>query len=444
MEESTFLAEQLALVAGHRFNDVLHSRSALTREGAIYLDKARILTRSGDFASAAIAAERAVAESPQSPDARALLGALHLEIGDAAAAAPQLAVAAQLAPKWAEVSRLCGEAAYRAGDMQTARTHLQKALVLRPDWPEASVRLGETLLKLGEFADGFRLIDSRFAAAGLVAPGPRWDGNAPLWDKSVLIVAEREIGDLVQFIRYADLLKKRGATVYVTCPGDLVTLLETVPGVHRAVPFGVGITPTDYVIPLLGLPLAFGTTLATVPANVPYLTADEGLAMAWNAYFTDQRPESRLRVGLVWADAGDPSPIPVRSVALADLAPLWAVKGVDWFAMQQGPQRAELPFNETPLTDISADLTSPGQIVAAIAALDLLIAVDTPAAHVAGAMNTPAWAMLSAACDWRWLGTGETTPWYPSVRCFRQQVAGEWESVARRIAAALTDVLAGA
>jgi tetratricopeptide (TPR) repeat protein len=417
---------------------------ALPREAAIAVSRAKALVRQGEFASAVTPAHQAVALAPQSAETRTLLGAIYLEIGDFAAAMSELAIAAQLAPQWAEVSRLCGEAAFRAGDLQTASSYLQYALSLQPNWPEAALRLGETMLKLGDYAEGFRLLEARFPAAGQPIPGPKWDGQAPLWDKTVLILAEREIGDLIQFARYADLLKKKGARVFVSCPDDLVSLLETVPGVHKAVPFSMGITPTDYVIPLLGLPLAFGTTLGTVPAVTPYMRAEESLLSVWKGYYSEQSPRARLRAGVIWADAGDPSPIPTRSLALADLAPLWKIPGIGWFALQQGPQHAELPCNETPLIDVSSDLTSPNQIVAAVGALDLLIAVDTPAVHVAGALNVPAWAPLAAACDWRWLGQGETTPWYPSVRCFRQEVPGEWEPVARRMANALAEVLAGA
>lgn len=445
MNDPTFLAEQLALVAGYRLDEPapVAGRPALSPEAAAALERARDRVRRGDLNAATEAAAVAVTAAPTSPDARALLGALYLETGDAAAAAPHLAAAAALAPNWAEASRLCGEAAFRAGDLNAARTHLQKALNLRPDWPSARERLGEVLLKAGDYAEGWPLLDARFAVAGLAPPAPRWDGVAPLWGKSVLIVPEREIGDLVQFIRYADLLKRKGATVYVVCPGDLVSILETVPGVYQAMPIGMAEPRTDYRIPLLGLPLAFGTTLGTVPAEVPYLTADEGLVASWTSHLARLSPGARLRVGVVWADAGDPGPLPVRSVPLADLLPLWDVADVAYFSLQQGPPAGELKYCDTPLKDVSAELNGPAAIVAAVAALDLLIAVDTPATHVAGALGKPAWALLATACDWRWLGNGETTPWYPTVRCFRQDAPDDWEPVARRVAGALVDVMRG-
>ncbi|HEX8325848.1 MAG TPA: tetratricopeptide repeat protein [Tepidisphaeraceae bacterium] len=445
MHDSTFLAEQLALVAGYRLDDAPGAhRPALTPAASAALNLARQHVGAGDYAAAAEMAARAVGLAPTSPDARALLGALYLELGDATAAAPQLAATVALAPNWAEASRLCGEAAFRANDMPAARTHLQKALSLRPNWPAAAERLGEVMLKAGDYAAGWPLLDARFALAGRPAPAPRWDGVAPLWGKSVLILPEREIGDLVQFIRYADLLNRRGAVVYVVCPGDLVSILEAVPGVDRAFPIGMAEPNADYRLPLLSLPLAFGTTLGTVPAGVPYMKADEGLLASWTEHFVALAPKARLRVGLIWGDAGDPSPVPVRSVPLAGLEPLWAVPDVAWFALQQGPPQQELSFCKTPLKDVSADLAGPAAIVAAVAALDLLIAVDTPATHVAGALGKPAWAMLAAACDWRWLAVGETTPWYPTVRCFRQDTPGGWEPVGRRVAAALADVMNGA
>lgn len=443
--DSNYYAAQLArAAAGPARDQAPQNPAALSREATVFFNRAKALVRTADFPAAAVAAHQAVALAPESVDARALLGGVYLELGDFSAAMAELAVATKLAPHWAEVSRLCGEAAFRAGDMKTARSYLQYALTLQPNWPEAALRLGETMLKLGDYAEGFRLLEARFPAAGQPVPAPAWDGHAPLWDKTVLIQAEREVGDLIQFVRYAEMLKQRGAIVYVSCPADLTTLLETVPGVYRAVPLEMGATPTDYVIPLLSLPKVFGTTLATVPAHTPYLHANDGLKQVWRDFYHRTSPRARMRVGVIWADAGDPSPVPVRSLALADLSPLWPIPDVAWFALQQGPPHRELSIARTPLVDISGDLTSPNQIVAAVAGLDLLIAVDTPATHVAGALSVPAWAPLAAACDWRWLGVGETTPWYPSVRCFRQEVPGEWDSVARRIAIALAEVLAGA
>ncbi|MGC4032024.1 MAG: hypothetical protein QM754_09885 [Tepidisphaeraceae bacterium] len=397
--DSTFLAEQLALVAGgYRLQDEppavatqpahptpAEYQARLSPTAAAELNRARECVRSGDLLEGRIAANRAVERSPDSPDARAMLGALLLETGDAAGALDHLHAAARLAPHWAAAARLCGEAAAAVNDLQSAREHFQRALGISPDWSVADFRLGETLIKAGDFTEGFERLEKRFAVYNQQPPAPAWDGEAPLWDKTVVIVPEREISDLVQFVRYADLLKKRGATVLVVCPADLKGIVESVPGVSKAVPQGMPLPAYDYIIPLLSLPRVFGTTLGTVPAEVPYIYTDDRFIQAWKTYLTALSPKARLRVGLVWADPGESTSVPVRSVPLIDLEPLWRVPDVAWFALQQGPPHAELAANRTPLVDLSGQLLGADAVVAAVGALDLLIGVDTPAVHVKGA-----------------------------------------------------------
>ena len=405
-------------------------------EAARLLALAKSHVQSGDLPAAADAAAEAVRLAPKSHEAHALLGAVRLELGELFAAFEHLRQAAELHPTGPSAWLLAGEAALQTGDLETARSHLTHGLTLRPDTPAAVARLGEVYLKAGDYAAGLTLFERRENQPAVPAV-PRWDGRADVSDRTVLVLAEREVSDLVQFVRYAGELQKKGAKVWVSCPEDLVGLIETVPGVARALPFEAPIPPADFQIPLLSLPAAFGTTRATVPADVPYLPVDPGLLADWEGRLGQYAPDHFRRVGLLWADAGDPSPARTRSAALADLEPLWRVPNVAWFGLQQGPPREELPFCATPLADLSAEMTSPADILAAVSAVDLLISVDTPALHAAGAAGRPAVGLLSTGCDWRWGATGDTTPWYPTVRLFRQERFGEWEPVARRVAEAL-------
>lgn len=255
---------------------------------------------------------------------------------------------------------------------------------------------------------------------------PRWHGE-PASGKTILIHAEQGFGDTLQFCRYVQLVAARGLRVIFECHPPLVTLMESLAGGKVSVVAMGEPLPSffDLQVPLMSLPLIFDTTLETIPETVPYLTPSRERLPHWQC----QIPEKdSLKIGLCWA--GKSYPDPGRSCPVELLAPLAETRGVSWYSLQTGWKDA-LPF---PMIDLTCHIRDFGDTAALISQLDLVITVDTAVAHLAGALGKPACLMLPYAPDWRWMLEREDSPWYPTMRLFRQQKAGDWESVIQRIA----------
>jgi hypothetical protein len=227
--------------------------------------------------------------------------------------------------------------------------------------------------------------------------------------------------------RYAALAAARGANVVVEVQPPLKSVLAGVDGVSEVVAEGDPLPPHDLRCPMLSLPLAFGTTLATIPNRVPYIAAAPERIAKWRALL----PSGKARIGLVWAGNRGHHNNRNRSIALERLLPLLAVPGIDWVALQteiDGPDRAVLDAHPD-ITNLGDALSDFGDTAAVMAALDLVVSVDTAAAHLAGAMAKPVWILLPFSPDWRWLTDRRDSPWYPTARLFRQRAAGDWSSV---------------
>ena len=371
-----------------------------------------------------------LAQSPHSAEALSLLGTIDLLNDQPRAALPRLAHAADLEPTWSEVRRLCGEAAYRTGQTDMAAMYFKAALKLKPNWPEVTTRLGEALLRMGELKEGWANYESRWQIPSYRKTAPpihvaMWDGSQPLPRKSIIVFAEQGLNEIFQFVRYAELLRKRGAKVIVTCPVDLRTLIETVPGVGRAIGFGEPLLPADYQVPMMSLPHLIGTVLGTIPAPVKYLTADSGIARPWREHLTKLSPDKR-RVGVVWTGYPGESLPPAATISLEALRPLWDVPDTTFFSLALGDAAAEIKTRSAPLVDLSPLLDSADTFAAVISELDAVIAVDTAVAHIAGALGKPVHVLLNSACHFRWTGVSAAAPWYPSAVLYRQEQEGDW------------------
>lgn len=324
-----------------------------------------------------------------------------------------------------------------AGDLDGAVDIYRRAVVAGDD-PCVKMCLGQLYLLRGDYRRGFPLNEYRPMPD---FQGRRWRGQ-PLAGETVLVRGEQGFGDNFQFVRFAEPLAARGARVAVGCPAGLGSLLSTVRGVSQVVEAGQGMAvPPDYEVPMMSLPLLFGTTLATIPAAVPYLHADAGLVAAWRERL---RPYSGLKVGLVWGGNPDAPYDGRRSPGLDPYRVLLDLPGVTFFSLQKGPAAAalaELPLPPN-LVDLGPELGDFSQTAAAMENLDLVISSCTSPAHLAGALGRPVWVVLAPFPDWRWLLARDDSPWYPTARLFRADWQEGWMPVLGRVRAALA-ALAG-
>ena len=288
--------------------------------------------------------------------------------------------------------------------------------------------LGVALLAAGRWAEGWIEYEARLEIDPnrQLPPGRLWSGENPA-GRTILLDSEQGLGDLIQFVRFAEPLAARGATVWLRCPAAAEELMATQKGIARVVrpPFPA----FDYFLPLLSLPRLLGTTRENLPAGVPYLHADSQRRAFWRARLP--RPGT-LRVGVVWRGSGGFSRNYWRSIDLGELAPLFHVAGVTFVSLQKGLGLDELArLGPTlGLHDLGPEYQagSLADTAALVAELDLVISVDTSVAHLAGAMGRPCWVALSQPLDWRWERGTRTSRWYPSARLYRQRTLGQWES----------------
>ncbi len=324
----------------------------------------------------------------------------------------------------------------------------RRAIQIETDLAEAHMNLGIMLLLKGDFREGWAEYEWRwrcadFGPARRSFAAPQWRGT-PISGKTILLHAEQGFGDTIQFIRYAPLVARLGARppsrpagVVVECQRELVALVRGMDNVDSVIEAGSPLPPFDLHAPLLSLPAAFGTTLQTIPDRVPYLKPDPALVAAWRERVAGH--SARLRIGLAWAGSPTRKDDRLRSLSLAALAPLGAAKDVVFFSLQKGEaaRQAQSPPNGMVLADCSGDLRDFADTAALIENLDLVISVDTSVAHLAGALGKPVWNLLEFVPAWRWLLEREDSPWYPTMRLFRQTRRGDWDSVVARVAGEL-------
>jgi len=310
-----------------------------------------------------------------------------------------------------------------------------RALKLAPDRADIHVNAALTLLRMGRLAEGFAEYEWRRRIAPAALPGAAWNGHQKVAGKTVFLYAEQGLGDTLQFIRYAPLVAARGARVVAAVPAALKPLIAAMPGV-TAVTAGDAQPAFDLHCPMMSLPFAFGTELATIPAEVPYLRAPPDRVADWRARLP---AAAKLRVGLVWAGNAAFAADRQRSIPFERLKPLLATEGVAFVALQRDVPPGDFAAVEAAenLVNLGPELRDFADAAAVMSLLDLVIAVDTALVHLAGALAQPAWVMLAHSPDFRWMLDRPDSPWYPTARLFRQARRGDWEAVVAAVGAAL-------
>jgi tetratricopeptide (TPR) repeat protein len=313
------------------------------------------------------------------------------------------------------------------------------ALIARhKDHADAHSNLALTLLTRGDYRRGFAEYEWRWRRTGMPASknrGRLWLGEFPLARKTILLHAEQGLGDNIQFARYVPQLAAAGATVVLEVPAELKTLTAGFGSASTVIARGEAPPPFDLHCPLGSLPLALQTELATVPAQIPYLAADPTRLAKWSPRI-DALP--RPRVAIAWSGNASHDNDRNRSIAFGQLAPLFN-NSAAFVGVQRDVRDSDAAalVGESRVTSVGGELDDFGDTAAVLALCDLVIAVDTAVVHLAGAMGRPVWVLVPFAPDWRWGLTGETTPWYPTARLFRQTSPGDWDGVIARVGAEL-------
>ncbi len=406
-----------------------------------------IRLRRGDLAGSYAWSERALAIDPGTPVAWNNRGVALKDLGRVDEALGCFRLAGTLRQDYADPYNNIANAWAMLGRTDLADAAFDEALRRRPGMLDARFNRSMVWLLAGRWDRAWAEYETRFVRAGMVGTGsgaPQWRGAEPLAGRTLAIVHEQGLGDSLQFCRYALLARDAGARVLVVVPKAIQRLLRSLGEDERLQVVGHGdlLPAHDLQCPMLSLPLAFGTTVDTVPGPSPYLRAEPADVARWRERLGD---DGRLKVGLVWSGgfrADQPELWPVnsrRNIPLEKLAPL-ALEGVRFISLQKGEDsEAQLRqlqadgWDGPAIEDHTALFGDFADTAALIETLDLVIAVDTSTAHVAGALGKPVWMLNRMDTCWRWLLDSQDTPWYPSMRLYRQPALGAWEPVVARV-----------
>jgi tetratricopeptide (TPR) repeat protein len=389
------------------------------------------LRQSGQVEEAVAAARRAVELNPNFPQAQYNLGNHLRDDGEPEASVECYRQALRAAPGYANAQINLATVLKDLGRYDQAIAGYRQALKLAPNDALAHANFGATLLLTGKFQEGW----SEYEWRGRVRSGPmvyqefaqpRWDGGA-LNGKRILIHAEQGFGDTIQFARYLSLVAERGGKVIFQCQSELLRLFRFQDRfrVDQIVGRDEALAEFDVHCPLVSLPRAFATTFDTIPAATPYVKVDPELSSRWRA----RMPADSLKVGLAWAGSPTHKNDRNRSLTPDLFAPLTEVAKVHLISLQKRSDSSLIPHSSSfPLLDWTSELTDFADTAALIDNLDLVITADTAVAHLAGAMGKPVWMLLPFVPDWRWMLDRADSPWYPSMRLFRQKEIGQWQA----------------
>lgn len=364
----------------------------------------------------------------------------HYELGQLEAAINGYSRAVRLKPDFTAAYDNMGKAWQDMGRLEEALACYEKTLRLEPENADTHFDRSLLLLLSGNFKEGWKEYEWRFVKSGWkkVYPHrlaiPRWDGS-DFEGKRLLVHAEQGLGDTIQFARYLPMVKKKGGEVVFEVKEALIPLFRNFPGIDglRALsPTEQPATDFDLFIPLLSLPGLFATTPATIPAKIPYLYADPRKTQYWRT----QLPGRGLKAGVIWAGSPGNNDDRNRSCNLSHFFPLARITALKLYGLQKGAAAAQaddLPKSIS-FANVGQALDDFSDTAAVIENLDLIISVDTAVVHLAGAMGKPVWTLLPYAPDWRWFLEGSHSPWYPTMRLFRQTRRGDWKSVFQQVA----------
>jgi tetratricopeptide (TPR) repeat protein len=398
------------------------------------------------FEEALACYERALALRPDYADAHYNRGnALH-ELKRFADALTSYERALALRPDYAEAFSNRGNTLKELKRFEEALASYQRAVAVRPDYADAHFNEAICRMLMGDFKRGWERHEWRWETGYLENDRRNfaqklWLGSDDIAGKTILLHAEQGFGDTIQFCRYASLLAERGVRVILEVQKPLHELLSNLPGVAQIVSRGDPLPDFDLHCPLLSLPLAFGTELATIPSQTPYLRASSQAATDWNRRLG---PRNYPRIGLAWSGRPMHKNDRDRSIRLSALLPLLDFKAT-YVSLQRDVRAGDAAVlqGRSDLLHFGDELKNFADTAALMSNLDLIISVDTGVAHLAGALAKPVWVLLPFVPDWRWLLDREDSPWYPTARLFRQDDTRRWDSVVARVHVTLANSIRG-
>lgn len=402
-----------------------------------------ILKKQGRRDEATTWFRRAVDCDPNMLLARMQLGSAMRWAGNLEEAEASYRRALEIDPNHARAHSNLGGVLRLLGNLEEGADFCRRAIELQPDYVMGHLNLGIILLALGDTQAGWPEYEWRLKLEGATVSSqcqPVWDGS-PLDGRTIMLFLEQGMGDVFHFIRYVPLLCQQGARVLVECPSGLIPLLQHADlGIDQLVPRGSTLPPFDVACPLLSLPGILGTTIETIPTDVPYLQASSELVDTWRHKLNEL---DGIKVGIAWQGNKKHPEDRWRSIPLAHFEPLSRVEGVTLFSLQKGQGAEQVRSCGFPVVDWTAEIDNthgPFTDTAAIMTrLDLVVTCDSALAHLAGALGIPVWTALPTAADWRWFQHRDDSPWYPTMRLFRQQELGNWRELFERIARDLAE-----
>ncbi|HVT87536.1 MAG TPA: tetratricopeptide repeat protein [Tepidisphaeraceae bacterium] len=397
---------------------------------SVYNDLGNQLADSGAPEKAAQVYRLALSIKPEQIEIQNNLGTVLLDLGQMDEALNVLRKAVTAQPDYCEAWNNLGNVLRSMGQIQPAIDAYRRAISLRPDWAIPHYSMGACEMLRGHFRDGWPLLEWRWRdrslnASGRNIPKPMWDGS-DLKSRTILLYSEQGFGDTIQFARYIPLVAALGGKVICGCPPELLRLMRSIEGVDHWITVGDPVPPFDVHCPIMSLPMVLDTTLDTIPNRVPYLKTDEHILLQWRERLKPYG--NKLKIGIAWSGRPTQRHNRKRSIPFELLQSMLERDDVQFFGLQKGGNTAN-----SSLIDWTGEFTDFSQTAGLIDNLDLVISIDSAIAHLAGALSRETWVMLAYSSDWRWMLGRDDSPWYPTMRLFRQPQFGDWPAVVRRV-----------
>ena len=408
-----------------------HAAALNPKDAAIFNGLGCVYHRLTNYSRAVESFRQAIALQPDGADLYYSLGNAYFPLGKIEEAAAAFRRSVELNPRDAASWNNLGKTLKELNRLEESLSAYQRALAEQPDYVLAHYGFALSLLASGNLPDGFREYEWRPQRMPREFPQPRWRGES-LAGRTLFLHAEQGFGDAILAVRFIPQLRERGARVILECRPELKTLFVSARCADVVIAYGEPIPAFDCFTSLISVAGLLGVTLETIPNRVPYLSAPA----------VQKLPRSNPRIGLAWAGNPSHNDDALRSLRLDQLTPVLETPGKDFYSLQApAPERDQAKLATLPnVVDLGGGFKDFLDTATAIGELDLVIAVDTAVAHLAGALGKPVWLLLQHSPDWRWFRRcGDASPWYPTMRLFRQTERGQWEPVVARVAEALRE-----